>query len=52
MFYIVVTVWAIICFAILIAGMRWIDKFLFHPNMTGHGSYQELHYEAKVDIQP
>jgi hypothetical protein len=29
-----------------------VDKFLFHPNMSGHGSYQELHYEAKVDIQP
>lgn len=29
-----------------------VDKFLFHPNMTGHGSYRELHYEAKVDIQP
>ena len=28
------------------------DKFLFHPNMSGHGGYQELHYEAKVEIQP
>lgn len=29
-----------------------VDKFLFHPNMSGHGGYQELHYEAKIDIQP
>ena len=28
------------------------DKFLFHPNMSGHGGYSELHYVAKVEIQP
>ena len=26
MFYIVVTVWTIICFAIMIAGINWIEK--------------------------
>jgi hypothetical protein len=28
------------------------NRFLFRPNMSGHGSYQELHYKAKVEIQP
>jgi len=26
------------------------NKFLFYPNMTGHGSYIENHYQAKINI--
>jgi hypothetical protein len=25
-------------------------KFIFKPNVSGHGCYSENHYEAKIDI--